>query len=443
MSSIWTLTVDGSTRPLADWGIDALTLTRRSFDKDELNFTVKAADCLAALAFAYDTEVTLQMDNSVRFRGKIRFRSSAGSARTETIQFSAWNAWDNLETTVYEQQRVIVDQNFQNPSPQLTTDVVFFRNPAFNDPPGWVPWTNVDQINDLLSFALSQASGLSFSVSCVTVQPPWGEGRDVTIASALRRCAAWTPDMVSWVTYSLSGQTLHICRRAGAVTASIDLTAASQVEDFSIKRRDDLIPTGVVFFILTTETNPADQKTYIRRTISSIGMTDGPRVIKETIDLTNLENDAGAITSVPIGGVYFLAADYYWALNSPTLDGSIRLRAADCPGTWNPGMRLSFLNGGPLCSGADGMIAEIVESPFEGKTEIRFTPFGRLSGNDFARLLLSNKINHKDFPGAPGAPGAPGKRGADGTGQGGGGGGVPISLDLCDGTTVRVQGAGS
>jgi hypothetical protein len=51
MASTWTLSLNGQSRPLAGWGIDAIRFTRRSLEADELGFQLKKADALAEPAF--------------------------------------------------------------------------------------------------------------------------------------------------------------------------------------------------------------------------------------------------------------------------------------------------------------------------------------------------------------------------------------------------------
>jgi hypothetical protein len=429
----WTLSKNGAEKSLAEWGLTAGILRRRSFEKDELNFPIGRLDCLAAPLFAYDDTVILRQDGVARFVGRIRDDGTMADSRREATAYRAWNLWDDLETLVYQQNRTIRGVDFVTLTNTPTTAVVLFRDPTYTA--GWVPITVLQQVTALLDFAIAQGVSMQRNVSFPAVQAPCGEARDITLAAALRRCQLWMPDAGSWVDYSLSPPRLHILRRSTMGTAPLDLTDGSEIIGINrLAQRNDLVPRGIVLIFLTSETNPADGSTYTRVTSSIAGATTGPRVIISTIDLTALENDVGPLLAVPAGGTANLGNDYFATLSALFFDGSIMLKARECPGNWHPGMLINFVHGRPDWTAVGGIVQEVTEDLFTGQTTLQFGPPPALAAADFLSLLMTGKYVHKDTPGAPGTV-APSGTGGDNQPHATN----SVTLLLCGGQTVQVS----
>lgn len=428
----WTLSKNGAEKSLAEWGLTAGILRRRSFEKDELNFPVGRLDCLAAPLFAYDDAVILRQDGVTRFVGRIRDDGIMADQRREQNAYRAWNLWDDLECLVYQQNRTLRGTDFVSLTNTPTTQVVLFRDPAFTTT--WVSTTVLQQVTALLDFAITQGVSMARDASFPAVQAPWSEARDITVATALRRCQLWMPDAGSWVAYDTTPPTLHILRRSTMGTAPLDLTDATQIIRLNrLAQRNDLVPRGVTLIFLTAETNPADGSTYTRITPSIAGATTGPRVIVETIDLSALENAVGPFFVAPVGGTAPLAADYFATLSTLFFDGSIVLKALECPGNWHPGMLINFVHGRPDWTAVGGIVQEVTEDLFTGQTTLQFGPPPALAAADFLSLLLTGKYARKDAPGGPGSI-ASSPTGANNQPHASN----SVSLLLCGGQTVQV-----
>jgi hypothetical protein len=431
-----TIIKGGREQSLANWGISLPVLTRRSFEKDEFEFTIRRQDCLSAADFAYDDQVELRQDGVTRFIGKIRGDRTKGEPTMESVAFTCANFFDDLECLVYQQNRKVVAGDFVSKTDVPTTQVTLFRNPLYNDiTKSWAHWTTNEQIQALIDFARTAGVSCGRVVAGDAVQPPWSEARDITVAAALRRCQLWVPDSGSWVDYSAAPPALNVDRRAVMDTASIDLTGATQVLQFDCRPRNDLVPRGVVLIFQTAESNSADGSLYSRFTTSVAGATVGPRVLIQTLDLTALENEIGPYLSVPVGGTKYLAQDYFDSLQTVHFDGLLTLKHAECPGTWHPGQLVTFLNGRPEWE-AGAVLQEVDENFTTGVTKLRFGAPSSMAAADFLTLLLTGKFARKDTPGGAGSIAA------NSTGLQPSNAGNSVRLDLCDGSTVTVLSPG-
>ena len=439
----WTLSKNGGPLlPLSAWSIPAITLNRKSFDTDELVFSTTRRDCLATPLFQYGDSVSLWADGTIRFFGYIRTDTTVGDDKTEQQTYGAWNCWDDLKCITYQQTRWLINPgDFVTRADRTTTQVVLFRDPTFVGPTNWAPWTVLQQLQNALAFA--EANGVNMAHdfgATVDIQAPWSEATDIMCASVARRCQANMLDLMSWCDYSTTPPTLRFVRRANASTLNLNLTDGTIIEKIDrLRQRSDLIPAGIVMLFLTSVTDPGTGLAYTVVQQSTYGATFGPRVIFNTIDLSALENsDSFYITPLP-GLIRNMAEEYYHTLQTPWFDGQIVLRAAECPGTWRPGMLLTFTNGRPDWNAAGGVIQEVSEELLTGRTILRFGPPPIMDGAQFATLALQTRILRQGSPPAIGG-GSASKGGTTPTA----GGGSSVKLTLCGGASITVlTGGGS
>lgn len=376
---VWTLTIDGVTKTLTEWGIEeeSLQIVYRSLDRDQLAFAMKKADALAEPAFSYGDAVALFQDGTCRFRGVIRKEPVAGSATAERTRFIAYNAWDDLDRLVYKQVRQIINDTFDDYDDVSTTGVVLGQDAA------GLKIDTEEQIDDLLAYAITAGVSLAKDVNFAGVTPMWEEAHDITVAAGLRRMAGWTPDLVTICDYSTNPPTVRIRRRANATAYSLNLLTSGLVRDFTIDRRDDLVPAGVTFVFLGSVTDEATGTTYEKPVAEQVaGTASGPGVITATIKLSGEGGDAAE--EVPAD----LADDYYAALSTVFYEGSLTLFQAPADPSWliSTLTKLSFAGGRSAWTTAAAMVQEIVVLPGAGVTEVRFQPPAQLQPGDFFSL---------------------------------------------------------
>jgi hypothetical protein len=262
-------------------------------------------------------------------------------------------------------------------------------------------------------------------------------------AAALKKCLVNMLDLCTWCDYTTTPPTLRILRRPGMVTSSIDLTAGAWVQKIDrLRQRNDLVPTGVVFILLTTVQNPATGKSYLQFTISTAGAaTGGPRCVVNTIDLSALENNSQYYTTPLVLGGRNLAEDYYNTLVTPWFDGQITLKQAECDGAYHPGQIVTFAHGRPDWSAEGGIVQLVSEELLTGLTTLRFGPPPIMPGAQFlSQAMMTQFLRTGSLPNvgstAPTSDGgASAAAAAASLGMG------STTLLLCGGQSVTVVGS--
>lgn len=434
MPAAWTIrdVLAADERALEDWGIDrtSVQVTFRSLAADSLSFALNRGSSLVDPPFVFGRAIQLKKDGTCVFAGVVRELPAAGNASQQGQRYIVGNKWDDFEAWIYEQTIHVQNSDFTGLDTEDTTHVVLCQDSS------GTKITTDAQIAALLTFA--SASG---SASFTGVTPPFEEAKDQTIAACIRRMAAWTPDLGSYVDYSAGTSGFEFVRRGSMGLVTVDLTAGDQLASWEINRLDRLLPKGIVLKYQTQEVNPGDGKTYYRYATDESGTTTGPYVIRATIPI------AGGETA-PTG----LAAAYLAAIDFIQYSGSLVLKAFDPPDSIHPAMRLRFSHGQTAWATADAVVTEVSWNLGTGESTIVFGPSEAIGLDNFAALnrrakatqdapssgLVATKIEDTGEAIAPVAPPV-----AGGGGGGGGGGGVtpPFALVQVDSAHVIVTSA--
>ena len=407
-----TLAKNGIERSLADWGIDTETpsLTLRGFSADEFGFSMAVADAFAPRTFVYGDDIVLRKDGVVLFRGKLRRRPVFGGPQ-ERQRYIAYNYWYELEQLIYEQRRSVIGLDFISLNLVATTQVVFGR-----DTSNGAKVSTQQEMANLAYFGSTNGVAMSFDLAFTGLVAPFEQSNDVTVASGLRRMAAWQPDLLARTEYAYDPPALRIRRPLSADVKIVDLTAAALLLAVECERRDDMAPRGVVFNFLTSVTDPATGLSYTRVTTQQGGpAATGPRVIKATLPIGDGE-------TIPPN----LAANYYASLSTVFLEGRLTLKGEEIDTTLRSGDILSFTHGSAEWAGSLAPVTEVVHQLGQGVTTVSFGPPTFLPASSFAALNQRLKDAQPPKPAPPDDPGdptgpAPGN--AD-TGRGPAGGGV-------------------
>lgn len=376
MSVSWTISSGGIERTLAAWGISQASLVRRSYAADELSFSVKRADILAAPVFAEDVEIILKRAGIAYFIGTVTSRTSSFGAAFEQEDYVVQNAWHQMERMVYQQDRCVWDASFAIASSQLSSHVVLGMT-TFGGRYVQTTAAMADVVNHALLF------GVPITIGSVVggIDFPMEELRDVTVAEALRRLGAYTPDGVMWTDYSAGIQTLNFGRRATLTAVSIDVLAAEKIVSCSIRARTDLVPKGVRFDIEGAEASPGG---YLVTRIAqqSAGIPSGPGALLATITLPGA--GTGNQAAAPLG----LAAQYFTSLQTLQYEGALVLAAREVDGSIRPGAVINLTNGRPEWATMRAMVQTVTEDISAGTTTIEFGPPERLPAQDFVDQLM-------------------------------------------------------
>ncbi|MEO6004251.1 MAG: hypothetical protein ABIZ04_04585 [Opitutus sp.] len=396
--SSWTLKVGSVTRSIAGWGIDWDSLQCRfnSWDADEVSFAMTKASVLEDPVFAYGDDVTLYKDATIWFVGKIWKPSVAANSRSEVQKYLCKNVWQQLENLQYEQQRntKVAADNFASFQQIYSTRAVLGSR-LNTSAAGLTKIDTKDQMVDLLDWAIAEGLSLQYNVNFSGLTPPYEEAKDMTVAAAMRRMGAWTPDCATRFDYSTTPPTLYISRRPTATTRTIDLLAVSVggLVEFAPMAADyDLVPSGVDVTFVGGVTNPADGVRYAlynRITSTYLPSIDRSRLLRGTLFL------AGSGTIDEEATPTALAQAYADALSELFWNTTLTFAHVECPGTYRPGNLVNLTNGQTAWATAKAIIQAVTETPAKGLTVVECGRPPMLSTGTLAELQrrISNVQN--------------------------------------------------
>jgi len=428
-SSLWKIRYGGVTKTAEAWGAVGLELSRRNMAADQLVFRCPRQNIFDACPFAYDQPLVLLRGSTTYFSGRVQPPTASvdGESGRESWTITVAGPWAMLERIVYQQRRTLKTEDFSGLLMRYTPQVVLGQD-------AWGRKSTTDAtIADIAAYALTQMSGI-FIVSALAdgITPPLTEAANLTCAAAIRRQLEWTPDAATWFNYATTpAPTLVIQRRAAMSALAIDLDDKRLTGLSSLRRRDDLVPAGVVFTFNGLELNALDSTWYPRAFDDTAGAVAGVDVIFAAFTLANQGTDQAE--AVPYG----LAAAYYASLATAFWEGQLAHvdESGECTGFARPGQLLNLLNGNPDWSAMAAQINSVTEDIDRGITTITLGLPPILSAYDF-RDLMSKAQNskaasddtakrHNGTEGVPaengGPGGAPDVSPGDRTGNGGAG----------------------
>lgn len=380
-SSLWKIRYDGDTKTAAEWGVEGLVLTRRNLEVDELAFRIPGANIFEACPFAYGEQLDLFRGDVRYFTGTVQPPAVNGDGNTgrESWYITVSGPWLQLQQITYQQLRALKNDDFSGVVGRYTPQVVLGQDE-------WGRKRSTDyQISQIAAYALSQASGV-FVLSAVDdgVIPPITDARNISCAAAIRRQLEWTPDAAAWFDYSAEPTPLlYIRRRGGMATVSIDLADTPLLGLSSLRRRDDMVPAGVVFTFSTLEENALDGKYYPRFTDQIAGLSSGAGIVFASFTLANQGTDQAE--EIPAG----LAAAYYASLLTPYWEGSLQHLdpSGECTGFARPGQLLNILSGNVDWATMAAVINQVTEDIDHGVTTISLGLPPTLGADDFRELM--------------------------------------------------------
>jgi hypothetical protein len=253
MSSTWRFVSGSIDRSFADLGWTGLTLQYRSQLPDLAEWDAPGNLDDDAIV-PYGTLITIYQDDTPRFVGRVTTAPCYGrGASAEGRRYRAEGPWWDLEQTVRRQNWNI------NSTPSAETPSLGLRAMAVallgQDDTGAKVSVGAE-IAATVGYAISAGRPLQLAtISGLSFQVPWQEVRASTCAEIIRELLRWAPDVVTWFDYTTSPPTLHFARRASLTSRTIALvprtgevgtTEYNDVEDLTIRSREDLLVPAVV-----------------------------------------------------------------------------------------------------------------------------------------------------------------------------------------------------
>lgn len=410
----WYLSINGTSKSLTAWDAKSVTLAKKSLAADELTFSIPVRDIMSPPAINYGDVVILMRGTEYAFIGTVLYVSSNFGSEEERLGVTCVNAWWKFERILYKQKHVVNMGTPTAPSYIMTegTKVILGQDVWGNKQ------TTAAQIIQIGGFAAVAASGMSIAPSLRgDLIPPWTEARDITCSQALMRMIEYTPDSGAYMDYSTGNQILFLKQRAYMDIVPINLDGTLVVNVDGLKKRQDMVPAGVVFTFITARRDPATDQLIPVETVQSSGNPSGVGVIAATIELA-LAGSTQA-EQIPVN----LSSLYYNALQVPCWEGTIQLKERECSITYKPGTRINLGFGRAEWASMYAIVTAVTHELDTGVTNIELGLPNYLSGSGFLDLMTRFRQSTPagDFAGTKhnGDAGVPTGSGGDGSKPGG------------------------
>lgn len=403
----WTLEVAGVVRTFAAWNASIPSINFRSLDEDTAQFVV-TGDITASCPIVYGNRIRIfrRVDAGTPvcwFVGSVTGVTARGTPQIQEWTIRCTNFWFGLSQTMFQQTLVCYDvSGCAKLTNKKTTKVVLFQDERTG-----ARITTGTQIRQAI--AAAQAAGVTVDVGTVPefVNAAFEVARDLTLMDVIRRAMQFTPDAVSWVDYSSGATMVNFQQRVSLSATSLSVTASpSIIESFELRRRDDLVPTGVRFNYIgmgaacsaivpngcvddtSGQTNTTggpitadapDQLARLTQDTSGIVTTAG--AIIGTFDLTQMTE--GTTETAPTG----LASQYYISLLTPQWEGEVVTVEPECSGTLRPGKVLNITGGNADWTSMRAVIQQVTENLEKGETSVTLGLPEHLGPQDFITFI--------------------------------------------------------
>ncbi len=371
-SSIWTLKKNsGSYSALSALGIVGAKVTKASLDMGSLTFVVPVADIAATAPYAYGDTLILKRNTVIWFVGRVRVVAASFSAGQAAWSVACYDAWWEMERTVYRQPITVSKDDFSGLLGYMTSRVTLNRD-------AWgVGITQDGQFANALTYGAAENPSI-ISLTAAPTLPTWPveETREITVAEAMRRAAGLAASVFGFFDYSSGSAGLTLAARASLGLVTLDLASANLITEVAgLHRRDDIVPPGVIFDFFTTVTDSTG-KQLTKITRQTGGSPGGAGTISASFNL-------GPCDAIPTGA----ASAYYSALSTAQWEGTLTLMEQDCSGSVAPGNRLRLSNGQTAWATMDAVVQRTTEDLDHGITSIEVGPSAVLGMDDFIGQL--------------------------------------------------------
>mgnify|MGYP001235183742 CR=1 FL=1 len=157
--------------------------------------------------------------NEILFSGRIFSPQGDGSGESESIQYTALDAWDDFDQEIYQQSRSIVSNQ------GVLSSVAYGRILLGQSDDGETRLTVAQICQAVANYAVSIGIGVQVGSFDAPVTPPWDEVRDKTLSEIILRSLKWQPDAVAWLDHSTVPPTFNVTRRANMSAQSFAVTS--------------------------------------------------------------------------------------------------------------------------------------------------------------------------------------------------------------------------
>lgn len=328
MATYLTLEYDGQEKTMADWGIELASClgVNRSLYIGQYQLTIPVASIAIAPHFPFEAPVIIRRNRlsatgapntfsggSIAFQGKRLSAQHQHNGSSARIAYLFVNAWYDLENTIYQQEVANQKTAVNDLDYPFVSNLTLFEELDDSAVPQLVPLTTGQQIQRILQFLLDRYAeqGLAAPYQIGTITPamllPAFDTQQMTCADAIRKCLELHPEAVFSILYTSTPPTIEVRGRGNTGVATLpyaSLSSATNVKEFSIRKRDDLVPRSVIVHYRITHTqNGVDLVSYVTDKYgpngqdSDLDPNSGLRVVIHTLDMTGSSYSAVHLTA--------------------------------------------------------------------------------------------------------------------------------------------------
>lgn len=313
----WTLTYDGTTKSLADWGLSVdLVRERRSLGADVVT-APKPGAADAAELFAYGSAVVISRDGSPWFAGKVATPQRVARGGEEVVNYQFKGPWWDLE-------RITFRQSWQTYNGDPDALVTHYASEVYlGQQADGTPQNTGAQITEALNWAIARGANLQIGTIDPAVNIPTQRVQGMMCSEVITMMLRASPDVIAWFDYATTPPTFHV--RSLANLAAVSVTPpADQVRGLNLVPKHDLVVPSVLISFKRVHT--VDGKAWVEITDqlyppSATGMEIGASV--HVIELTGMEgkNVTAEITTAPCNAQSGTEATRiaWWKVKNPLL----------------------------------------------------------------------------------------------------------------------------
>ena len=227
--------IDGATHSASQLGIVDAKIVKRCSGVDELKLSLASPEFVEN--FPINSTIEVFVNSVKKFSGKIIKAPIMLAGKTQSASIIAYNAWNDLEQIVYQQEWVRVANN---------TVGNFYRSKVVLGQNKHAEKINIgEQIRDIAEYAIK--CGANFKIGNIDVDAPMllDETRDLSCSQSILRVLKWAPNAFAFFDYSSDSiPILNVQKSTSLEKINLD-NSIDSILKVSITPRPDLSLDGV------------------------------------------------------------------------------------------------------------------------------------------------------------------------------------------------------
>lgn len=250
----FTLTKNGETKTLAEWGFQGVQRSTSNQDDYSVTFThLASAD--APLMFGYYDDFTITADPGAGagsspqtwFIGVIVEAERILEGKQECVRYKAEHkAWNQLSRLIFQQEWITWSGSGTGTILDPRTHI-FLGQKIVGTLGQWLYQNVGEQITEIVTWAKARGIDMDVSVSAgMAVNFPLIESRELKCTEAIRETLKYAPDSFVWFDDSGARPVMHVCRRSELQVIALPFVGGDLPGNTNFKARHDLQYGSVV-----------------------------------------------------------------------------------------------------------------------------------------------------------------------------------------------------